>query len=160
MARKINLTELFRAAAVLFFAVLVGGCGSFNHDWEHALRQPVAASEIEGPWQGIWHSDSNGHQGKLRCILSRKGDGTYRARFHARYGKLLGFGYTASLKTEPATNGYTFTGQANLGFLAGGVYYYDGHANQTNFFSTYSCRYDHGTFEMKRPAVEAHNISR
>jgi len=39
----------------------------------------------------------------------------------------------------------------NLGALAGGRYTYTGRATGTNFFSTYSCKYDHGIFEMTRP---------
>ena len=39
----------------------------------------------------------------------------------------------------------------NLGWLAGGVYHYEGRADATNFFSTYTSKYDHGTFQMTRP---------
>ena len=38
-------------------------------------------------------------------------------------------------------------GRANLG----GVYYYEGRATATNMISTYRTKYDHGTFDMKRP---------
>jgi len=31
------------------------------------------------------------------------------------------------------------------------VYHYDGHADTTNFFATYTSKYDHGTFQMVRP---------
>jgi len=151
MARKIDFIGLFHATAVLIVAGFVGGCSSFNHDWEAALQKPVPRSELQGPWQGMSHSDANGHKGKLRCIITKKENGAYRARFHARYGKVLGFSYAVILRAQPVTDGFIFNGQANLGFLAGGVYYYDGHADETNLFSNYSCKYDHGTFEMKRP---------
>ena len=36
---------------------------------------------------------------------------------------------------------------------AGGLYTYKGRATATNFFSTYSCKYDHGIFEMTRPTT-------
>jgi hypothetical protein len=64
---------------------------------------------------------------------------------------MLSFGYTVPLQVEPATNGFKFSGQANLHWYAGGIYKYEGHADATNFFSTYSCKYDHGTFQMTRP---------
>jgi len=109
----------------------------------------VASSGLEGRWEGQWLSDVNGHHGKLRCIVKKEGD-IYPARFHAKYQKILSFGYTVALKAEPFENGFKFRGEANLGALAGGVYYYQGHADTTNFSSTYSCKYDHGTFQMQR----------
>ena len=41
--------------------------------------------------------------------------------------------------------------QADLGKLAGGVYYYEGRANATNLVSTYRSMKDHGRFELARP---------
>ena len=106
---------------------------------------------MEGRWQGVWLSDVNHHTGELRCVVTKREDGMYRARFHAKYNKVLTFGYTVLLKVEPEANGSHFRGEANLGWYAGGMYHYDGHAETTNFFSTYSCKYDHGTFKMGRP---------
>jgi hypothetical protein len=132
--------------------LLGGGCSSFHHEWKKAAANSPSVAGMQGRWQGSWHSDVNGHSGKLRCLISETGTNTYRARFHAKYLKILSFGYTVALKAEPsATNGFTFSGEANLGRLAGGVYHYEGHADGTNFFSTYSCKYDHGTFQMARP---------
>jgi len=130
--------------------VLVGAsCSSFNREWRKSGRNPVAASGLEGRWEGQWISDANGHHGKLRCIIVKEGE-VYRARFHAKYRKILSFGYTVPLKAEATPNGFKFQGEADLGTLAGGVYNYEGHAEATNFFSTYSCKYDHGTFQMQR----------
>ena len=56
-----------------------------------------------------------------------------------------------TLKVEGAPDSFHFSGEADLGYLAGGVYHYDGHADGTNFFSNYSSKYDHGTFQMTRP---------
>jgi hypothetical protein len=43
-----------------------------------------------------------------------------------------------------------FQGAANLGFMAGGVYRYEGTATPSRFHSTYTSKYDHGTFDMER----------
>ena len=75
----------------------------------------------------------------------------YEARFHAKYRKVLGFGYTVRMDVEPTNSVFKFKGEADLGRLAGGKYSYDGSASPTNFFSTYKSKYDHGTFLMKRP---------
>lgn len=131
--------------------LLISGCTSFNHDWKKAAAQPPPSDSMLGRWQGTWTSDVNHHTGELRCVVTRKDDGTSLARFHAKYNQVLSFGYTVPLKVETGTNGFKFGGQANLHWYAGGIYHYDGHAGTTNFFSTYSCKYDHGTFQMSRP---------
>jgi hypothetical protein len=128
------------------FVLIGAGCGSFNREWRKADGNP-SASGLEGRWEGEWMSDVNGHHGKLRCIVGKNVD-VYDARFHAKYLKFLSFGYTVALKAEPTENGYQFRGDADLGAFAGGVYHYEGHADTTNFFSTYSSKYDHGTFQM------------
>ncbi len=148
---KTRLMPALALVLLLTAIVLGGGCSSFNHEWKMATANPAPDTGLQGCWQGTWHSDANGHSGKLRCVVSKTDDATYRARFHAKYLKVLSFGYTVSLKAEPTTNGFSFSGDANLGRLAGGVYHYEGHADTTNFFSTYSCKYDHGTFQMARP---------
>jgi len=140
------------AVALLFATVLLGGgCSTFDRDWKKAAAAPAPTTELEGRWEGLWHSDHSGHEGKLRCLVVKMEDGDYRARFHAVYQKVLTFVYTVPLTVERTTNAFTFSGEANLGWLAGGVYRYDGHAEATNFFSNYSSKYDYGTFQMTRP---------
>ena len=145
---KIRISNI--VASVFLLIPLITGC-TFNHDWNKAAAQPPPPDSMLGRWQGVWVSDVSHHTDKLRCVVTKKDDGSYRARFHAKYHHVLSFGYTVPLKVEPTTNGFHFSGEANLGWLAGGVYHYDGHADATNFFSTYSCKYDHGTFQMGRP---------
>ena len=121
-----------------------------NGKWRPSNPRPT--NSLQGRWEGTWLSDANQHTGALRCVVTQKSDGSWRARFHATYNKALSFGYTVTLKVEPSTNAFKFSGDANLGWYAGGVYHYEGHADDTNFFSTYSCKYDHGTFQdEKRP---------
>jgi hypothetical protein len=135
--------------------MLTGGCTSFDHDWQKAARQFPSPDDLQGRWQGTWVSEVNGHTDTLRCVITKKDDGIYQARFLARYHKVLSFGYTVPLKVESGTNELKFNGDANLGWLKGGVYHYEGHATATNYFSTYSCKYDHGTFQMSRPQDSA-----
>lgn len=131
--------------------LLACGCSSFNRDWKRAAQQPVQSDSIEGRWEGKWLSEVNGHTGKLRCLLTRENEGHCSARFRATYAKILRFGYKVSLAIQRHYGGWEFNGEENLGKLAGGVYYYEGHATPTNFFSTYRSKYDHGIFEMRRP---------
>ena len=145
-----RILRRFALLVIMPTVVLIGAsCSSFNREWRKVGRNAVAPSGLEGRWEGEWISEVNGHHGRLRCIVNRDED-VYRARFHAKYRKILSFGYTVPLNAEPTENGYKFRGEADLGSLAGGIYHYEGHADGTNFFSTYSSKYDHGTFEMQR----------
>ena len=47
-----------------------------------------------------------------------------------------------------------FNGQENLGWLAGGVYRYDGTTDGQAFDCTYQSKHDHGRFQMTRPQVK------
>lgn len=130
---------------------LCAGCSSFNREWKKAAAVPVSTNDIVGRWEGSWRSDVNNHNGRLRCLIVKTNDRVYAARFHAKYWKILNFGYTVPLEVRQDSAGYTFKGDANLGKLAGGVYEYRGFASATNFFSTYTSKYDRGSFRMRRP---------
>jgi hypothetical protein len=129
------------------------GCASFQSQWDKTLASPRSPDRLAGPWEGTWRSDSNGHHDELRCLVTKDDGGAYKARFHAKYRKVFTFGYTVPLDVRQTNDLCYFTGSANLGWLAGGVYHYDGSASATNFASTYTSKYDHGVFEMTRPAV-------
>jgi hypothetical protein len=150
--QNIRLFVQFTSIAAVFLAT---GCSSFNHDWKAAAQKPAPAGDISGAWDGQWLSDVNGHHGRLRCILTKKNEATYDAHFKARFWKIFNASYTIPLELKPGTNGnYRLEGDRDLGKLAGGVYRYDGEATPTLFRSQYTNKYDHGTFEMKRPTVE------
>ena len=141
------------ARAIAWTAVLTvaSGCSTFNRDWKRALQNPPPADSIAGAWDGSWESEVNGHKDRLRCLITPASEGRLRARFRAHYVHVLRFGYTVELEARPGGDNTEFEGTANLGWWAGGVYQYEGRATPTNFFSTYSSKRDHGTFEMRRP---------
>ena len=111
--------------------------------------QPQTAG-IAGRWEGTWLSEKNGHHGRLRCLVTPSTNNFYDARFHAKFWKILSFGYTVPLQVRSSNALYEFNGEANLGKLAGGVYHYNGTLSGTNWHSTYESRYDHGNFRMTR----------
>lgn len=139
-----------RTALSVTALLLLTGCSTFQRDWDR-LAKGSAAAGIEGRWDGTWKSDRSGHTDRLRCIVTDQGGQTYLARFHAKYGKIFSFGYSVPLTAEEHGNRYDFSGEANLGWYAGGQYSYQGSATATNFFSTYRCKSDHGSFQMRRP---------
>lgn len=138
-------------AFVALPVVLTCGCSTFNRDWKKVAEQPPQPDSIEGRWEGKWLSDVNGHTGRLRCLLSPEGDSRYQARFRATYWKVFRFSYTVPLQFEQRDGLWHFTGEEDLGKLAGGIYSYEGRATPTDFFSTYRSKYDHGIFQMERP---------
>ena len=111
----------------------------------------MAGTSTEGRWEGRWVSQVNGHNGKLRCLLTRESDDRYLARFRATYGGIFRFSYTVPLTFQAHDSGWEVNGGANLGKLAGGNYYYEGRITPTNFSSAYRSKYDHGSFELHRP---------
>lgn len=122
----------------------------FEREWRtHAVDSP-SANSIEGRWQGQWLSTSNGHHGRLRCIMTRSHDGEYRAMFHATYARFLKVSYSVSLRGHTTRNEVDLNGETNLGLLAGGTYHYHGHATPTTLQCDYSCKYDAGHFSLHR----------
>ena len=142
---------LNRSISFLSLAVLVTftGCSTFNRDWKTAAAKPHL-NKIEGGWVGSWLSDANKHSGGLRCIMEKISDENYRARFDSTYKKVLHFKSTVVLNGKMTNEVFHFSGDAKLPWWAGGIYHYEGSASPTNFFSTYRCKYDHGTFQMTR----------
>lgn len=138
---------------VFLVAPLLAGCSSFNREWKAAMRQPIPQNELAGPWEGHWVSDANGHNDRLRCVITEESTNRYKADFHANYKKVFHFGYAVPLEVRRNGETFEFSGEADLGKLAGGVYTYEGSATGTNFFSKYHSKYDHGKFEMSRPAA-------
>lgn len=141
-----------RLAFLLAVIAFVTGCSTFDRDWKRAATAP--APGMSGRWTGHWHSDVNGHNDELRCIITPLADGHLSARYHARYKRGIfrfSFGYTVPLVVTNFNGRYDFSGESNLGWYAGGIYRYRGSASATNFTSAYDSKYDRGTFEMHRP---------
>ncbi len=135
----------------LILTMLATGCSSFNCEWKAAtVHAPL--DEITGRWEGSWHSDVNGHHGRMRCVVSQSVDNEYRAQYRATYWKCLRFSYVAVMRIEMRSGEVReFEGEADLGWWGGGVFRYRGQVTPTNFDSTYDSKYDHGKFQLRRP---------
>lgn len=145
-----------RAAAGALAACLLmtaGGCGNYNALWRQATTRPVEQGDpLVGAWEGAWTSDVREDGGRLRCLIARRTDGRYDARFRATYWGLLTASYTIALTTEKLADIWRFNGQEDLGFMAGGIYGYEGYTDGVKFVCAYSSTYDEGMFRMKRVA--------
>jgi hypothetical protein len=121
--------------------LLSAGCGStFDRDWE-SPGQAAMPGALEGRWQGTWHSEANGHEGGLRCIITRKEDSGYEARYDASYDWCIfgfTFEYTVPVQAERDGEAWKFRGSAELGcWIAGGLYEYEGRAQGDDYTATY-----------------------
>ena len=128
------------------------GCGlSFERDWRAARDNPFPEDQLAGRWEGTWHSDYNGHNGRLRAIITRCNEcGRYHAHYHATFAGVIPYAYE-TVHSARSQNGSTqFWGDEDLGYCAGGHYHYNGCANGCTFFARYKADKDHGTFRMQR----------
>ncbi len=143
---------------------LLGGCSSFESSWQQALERsatPQPTADVIAPaWIGSWHSEPSGHEGPLRCVVSAVTDkdgqairddagARYAFHFHALWGLNFPAEYTIEMSVRKEDGRVTFTGEQDLGPLAGGVYRCEGHIKGGQFRATYTSKHDHGTFEMK-----------
>jgi hypothetical protein len=144
--------------AVLLLVALGGaGCSTFNADFEKARTaapdsaDPAPSAPMLGAWEGTWLSAENGHTGGLRSIASALPDGRVEARYHATYGWFFTFEYTVPMTVDRDGAACRFQGSADLGWMAGGMYTYDGRVEGDTFRCEYRSGSDHGTFTMSRP---------
>lgn len=146
-------TALRLLSVLPLLALLLCGCSQFERDWRSPalLKPPANGDPFAGRWKGYWRSIPSGHSGSVRCIVTRIDDDTRRAQFKASWALLLKFGYTAEMHVRREGGADHFTGQADLGKMAGGVYHYDGYADGTELYCEYRTGADHGYFKLTRP---------
>ena len=155
-ARTAGLSSLGRVASLalpLLLVFMATGCSTFNRDWKRAGAAP--ADDIQGRWEGTWANQNNSHHGTVRCIMTQVSTATYEARFHATFWKIFHSGYTVPLAAAKLGDVWKLQGETDLGWLAGGLYRYDGQATAANFSCTYTSSCFQGTFQMNRPGIAA-----
>jgi hypothetical protein len=130
----------------------LSGCATstFERDWKTAASYANAADDISGCWEGTWESHVNGHHGKLRAIVTRQGADTYYMQFKATFLGVVPFKFALPVYVTENGGVYALQGEADLGWLAGGVYTYSGEATPCDFVSSYCAKNDHGVFRMTR----------
>lgn len=150
-----NSVRLLLPAALAALLLISAGCSTFNEEYQAALQDPSPRDDVTGPWEGTWRSDKSGHTGPLKCVVSQQDDGLYEMHFKAGYKLLFNWSYSyrARFELQPHNDGYEFSGTTDLGWLAGGDYYYEGRIDPADFYSTFRSGRDFGTFEMTRPEL-------
>jgi hypothetical protein len=140
-----------RTLILILLASCSSGClCTFERDWRAAEIHRVPADNLAGLWEGTWLSHYNGHNGKLRAIITPRGNGQYRAQYKGTFAFIVPFAYETT-HTGSAQPGVTyFSGRESLGPLAGGDYYINGRADGNSFVAHYRADKDHGVFRMQR----------
>ncbi len=139
------------AAACLFVATAISGCGGFGRQWSATTAVVQPPADITGAWQGTWSSEATGHGDALRCIITHVEQNTYSARFHARFMKIISGRYTTIMQVTHADGVWHFTGESNLGWFGGGVYRQEGEIRDGIYEARYESKYDRGLLRMSRP---------
>lgn len=139
-----------RLFLLLLVTVCLSSCGAaFRKEWNTAKAKPVSAGSIEGPWEGSWRSEVNGHKGKLRCVIPPSTASTREFHYYATWAKVFSGSMKAHHTLKSQAKGVTFTAQHSLGSF--GQFTAQGTISDQKFDATYQAIGDHGVFEMKRP---------
>jgi hypothetical protein len=140
-------------AVVLFILAASASVGctpfsNFRQQCACAARRP--AVDPTGCWEGCWASHTSSHNGRLSAIITRCTDTSYHVRFHATFFKLFSYEYEITMQAVERDGTWYFSGQKDLGKLAGGMYTYHATVTPCDFNATYRTCKDHGVFVMHR----------
>ncbi|MCE2801770.1 MAG: hypothetical protein LW724_19755 [Planctomycetaceae bacterium] len=84
------------------------------------VAQDSWAGNPQGEWKGRWQSQSTGHSGPMRVVISPTSRGTYQARFTGRFAAVIPFAYRAELIPQTSFDGKTvLTSSKKLGPILG-----------------------------------------
>ena len=133
---------------VHLFAPLTANCRDFRSRWNKALQ--LDSDQAGGCWTVEWISVATGHRGPLHCVSEVTAATTWRMSFRAEYSKVFRACYATEFQVVEQPGGWRFTGESNLGSLAGGTYEYRGTATLTELTCSYKSARDHGEFRLGR----------
>ncbi len=151
-----HLPRLRRLLPVLLLPLLVSCAGpSFHRAWKKAANTP--SDDVNGRWQGTWSSDTNGHHGRLRCVVTppETPGGPHQFFYHATWMRVLSGAYKAGHQVQAAGRGrWNFSGEHQMPNWAGGLYRYEGTIENDQFQAKYRCKIDRGTYRLTRVPPE------
>ena len=137
---------LIRSSFVLALLPFVVGCQTTTSP----QAKPSVAQRIEGNWSGTWYCETTGHSGKLQCRLTHMEDNHYQAKYTGTYMSFIPFWYTVDMAIDCNSNDCHVQAEADLGWLGGGHYVYDGTITGDNFKTNYTSKHHNGTFDLQR----------
>ena len=134
--------------AVHMLAPLTANCRDFQERWNEAAA--LGPEGISGRWEGEWVSAVTGHRGRLGCVVNPVAPSLWRMHFRGEYSGFFRACYSTDFTVIWREDRWTFSGQSDLGLLAGGAYAYEGQATLETLVCSYQSARDHGEFRLKR----------
>src|SRR5687767_5977988 len=113
--KTLLLRSIAQASFALLLAVSLSGCSTFHREWKQAAALPTPTDDITGRWQGRWKSEATGHQGTLRCVVSKESPAKYRFLYRPVWKKILHGTYTVLQDVQREGNVFKMHGSADLG---------------------------------------------
>lgn len=120
----------------------------------HADSPPT---DLTGAWEGTWESQSSGHKGTLKAIVTPAPGKTsdtkasqYVFLYKATWKTILTGVIEATHEAQWKGGQCTLSGSKDLGIF-GGIFSFTGKATPKDFHADYNAKLDHGVFTMKRP---------
>ena len=148
-SNRLSSQRIITILGALFITLVFSNCTSFRSDWKEAMSEPFEG--IEGPWDGTWKSDFNGHNGRLRCVVTKTEDDTYEFHYWATWAGVLNGSFRADHEVTPDGEKFALEGEKDLGAL-GGKFTFTGSMTGDHYKAEYrSSGDDFGVFELKRP---------
>jgi len=103
-----------------------------------------------GTWKGEWRSNSTGHRGPMRVVITPSSKGTYQARFTGRFAAVIPFAYRAELVPVQRTDGTTvLTSSKKLGPVLGS-YQMQTQVQGNALSGQFQAAGDNGSIQMQR----------
>lgn len=109
----------------------------------------VQASNLSGQWSGYWHSDANGHRGRIGATFEQVGSNQVQARFRGTFAKIIPFRYRTNLDVTYQDPGLTILSGSKRLPISGRFRYYAEISNG-EFTGTFSSPRNRGTWVMQR----------
>lgn len=134
------------------------GCETFDDRWDAAAKSYYPATNkagrpsLAGRWSGTWDSSEDDHEGTVKAIIVPLDEnaGTYQAEFHATYAGIFWAEYEVPFETKYQDGKLTVTGEADLGWMSGGKFVYDGIVDRRFFWLNYDASGHKGKMVLQR----------
>ena len=149
-----SLRRMAQSCLMFLLALSLSSCASSRFEREWRSKQYQKATDLTGSWEGKWLSDSNGHTGKLRCIV-RQVSGSqhdYSFQYQASWGIFLRGIFTIHCKAlRSGLQEWKVSGSKDLGKLLGGEFSHQASITPQVVHADYHSQLDHGVMDLKRP---------
>ncbi len=148
------LRQMGQRCLLILLACGLSSCAGAKFEREWSRDQNNRATDLTGSWEGKWQSQSNRHEGRLRCIV-RPVDGsqdTYSFQYQASWGNFLRGIFTIQCKAQRAGGRqWRVSGSKDLGKLLGGEFSHQAEITPQAIHAKFHSQLDHGVMDLRRP---------